>query len=133
MRMVVPLLKQFDYVFKISGRYVISDDFDIGMYVWGKGATAYHLTEKYSDIQDKSYVWGSYATNLYGVNMKYLSQYRMALALSCILLRVRPYSIELVLPYMMHILRIPFRNLPYEPCHGLLARTGQPLIHNIIE
>ncbi len=95
---VLDRLKDFDFVFKLSGRYYLNNSFSIDSIDFDKyNFKNYTLSGEVAFGFAKKYINGSHSTRLYGIPVRYLKSYETALKKSSNLLRYKG-SIEWVLP-----------------------------------
>ena len=92
----IKLVPECDFIFKISGRYYLTDDFDLSSFDFFAFNFLNYLKNG-GFAKGTKYVKGSHSTRLYGFSTRYKARYKVALFFSKFELRLG-YSIESVLP-----------------------------------
>lgn len=88
--------EEYDYYFKLSGRYYLTDAFDVTDFQFS-AFNFKNYTKKKMNIGESQYVKGAHSTRLYGIPGKQVKQYDIALRESIKKLK-KGRGIEYVLP-----------------------------------
>lgn len=117
----LPYAKEFDYIFKLSGRYFLNEEFDLTK--WDlKRLCFLHNTESYESLPSKTkFFYGSHNMVIYGFPGKYYRRMYRAFWLSIPFIQnTRP--IETMLPFFS---RKPIHYMETLGASGLMAVNGE--------
>lgn len=93
---VIENIKDFSFVFKISGRYCLNRQFHIDDYDFER-FNFKNYTKKADYIGESKYVKGSHSTRLYGVPFERINMWKRALRRSVFVMKITGMGIENVM------------------------------------